>query len=381
MESPVEESANDRHGQGLPAKLDCYVMTNPTVAGHIKRPDSSSSSSPAMSLHALPVELILAIADHLPHDTLPALARTSSTICAVVQHVLYRHLSASAWSRNLDVVTLLARKPHIARHVRSFYIAIDSVSPVFRRFYSILAKALYNMSELHSLHLLVDSSLSWVLRDARPAYPNLVHFTCTFSLDDNVVRFLQKTPSLLELEVDSIPTMLARTPPIPSLPETSIPHLEQFIGSSRAATLIVPGRPVKSIHLNGTSLAEDDIPLLARSTAPVLVLGAVINSSPVAFLQLLHRHLPHLAYLRVMSTQSLFQPPTAVCLQASPRREFETDTCIGVLRAGGQRARFLLGAQRVRAIWDALGISTKTRRRIQAGLAVITPFEYDSSER
>ncbi|KAG8218410.1 hypothetical protein J3R82DRAFT_4035 [Butyriboletus roseoflavus] len=267
-----------------------------------------------MSLHALPVELLLSISEHIPSGALPALALTCSRLCPVAQRVLYRHLSASAWSRNLDVVALLARKPHIARHVRSFYIAIDSLAPVFRPFYSILAKALHNMSELQSLHLLVDSSVSWVLRHASAphAYPSLVHFTCTFPFDDNVVCFLQKTPSLLELEVDSIPTMLARTPPIPSLPETSIPHLEQFIGSSRAATLIVPGRPVKSIHFNGTSLAEDDIPLLACSSVPVLVLAAVTNSSPVAFLQLLHRHLPHLAYLRVMSTQSLFQPPTPV---------------------------------------------------------------------
>ncbi|KAH0839689.1 hypothetical protein J3R83DRAFT_610 [Lanmaoa asiatica] len=262
-----------------------------------------------MSLHALPLELLLSISEHLPNDALPALALASSRLCPVAQRVLYRHLSASPCSRNLSLVPLLARKPQIARHVRSLYLALDSLSPIFCRFYTILAKALHNMSELHSLHLLVDSSVSWVLRDA--AYPNLVHFTCTFALDDNVARFLQKTPSLLELEVDSIPTMVTRSPPTPSLPDTSIPHLEQFIGSSRAATLIVPGRPIKRIHLSGSSLAEDDIPLLARSSAPVLIFGAVTNSSPVAFLQLLHRHLPHLAYLRVMSTHNLFQQPTA----------------------------------------------------------------------
>ncbi|KAF8559042.1 hypothetical protein OG21DRAFT_1480908 [Imleria badia] len=248
----------------------------------------------------LPVELLLAIADLLPHDALAALALASSRLSHIAQRVLYRHLSLSAPSR---VLLLLARKPHIARHVRSFYLALDAVSPVFARFYVVLATALHNMSELHSLHLLVDSAASWVLRDA--SYPNLVHLTSTFALDDNVARLLQKTPSLLELEVDSIPTMSARSSPIPV---TAIPRLEQFIGSARAAALIVPGRPVRSIHLSG-SLAEDDVPLLARSTAPVLVLGAVTNSSPVSFLQLLHRHLPHLAYLRVMSTQNLFQPP------------------------------------------------------------------------
>ncbi|KAF8450782.1 hypothetical protein L210DRAFT_3639824 [Boletus edulis BED1] len=255
---------------------------------------------------SLPVELVLAIADLVPLASLPALARASSGFCHIAQSVLYRHVSAS---HNLAIVPLLARKPHIARHVRSFYIALDALAPLFSRFYSVLARALQNMSDLHSLHLLVDANLSWILRDPC-VYPNLVHFTCTFSFDDNVACFLQQTPSLLELEVDSIPTLLPPSSPLPDLPTTSIPHLQQFIGSSRAAALLVPGRPVNSIHLNDSTLTDDVVPLLARSTGPVLVLGAVTNASPVPLLQLLHRHLPHLAYLRVMSTQNLFQPPS-----------------------------------------------------------------------
>lgn len=268
-----------------------------------------------MSLQALPLELVLAVALHLPSNALPALALTCSTLSDIAQRVLYRHLSASTRSRNLALVALLAKKPHIARHVRSFYIALDSAAPIFSRFYASLANALHNMSELYSLHLLIDSSATWVLRD-HPPYPNLVHFTSTFALDHNLVHFLQLTPSLRELELDSIPTI--PHPPSPSLPNSSIPRLEQFIGSSRAANLIVPGRPVTSIYLDASILAEDDIPLLARSTAPVLVLSTVINSSPVPFLQRLHRHLPHLAYLRVMSTQNLCQPPSPVSSHSLP---------------------------------------------------------------
>ena len=266
----------------------------------------------------LPVELLLAIADLVPLDALPALALANSRLTDIAQRVLYRHISlAGPPARNLPVLRLLARKPHVARHVRSFYIAVHALSPVFANFYALLATALRNMSDLHSLHLLVDSAATWVLPDA--CYPTLVHFTSTFALDDNLARFLHNTPSLLELEVDSIPTLSTPTTPIPT---TAMPRLEQFIGSARAAAAIVPGRPVKSIHLNGV-LPEDDVPLLARSTAPVLVLGAVTNAPPVPFLQLLHRHLPHLAYLRVMSTQNLFQPPAPV--RAHPCRVVETD--------------------------------------------------------
>ncbi|KAG2158883.1 uncharacterized protein EDB93DRAFT_1099974 [Suillus bovinus] len=265
-----------------------------------------------MSMHSLPVELLDSVAQYLSSSSLAALAQTCSTLCPVAQRILYCSVSASAWSQNLCVIDTFAKKPHVARFVRSFYIAIDSLAPVFLAYYRQLAKAILNMSELTSLTLLVDSSVSWVLKEAssRIHFPHLLHFTCSFSFDENVARFLDRTPSLLELEVDSIPTTSTLQSPPPYLAPTSIPQLEQFIGSSRTAELIVPGRPVKSIHLNG-GLLEDDIPLLARSTVPVVILGAVTNSPPVPFLETLHRHVPHLVYLRVMSTKGIFMAPTA----------------------------------------------------------------------
>ncbi|KAG6334151.1 hypothetical protein ID866_4939 [Astraeus odoratus] len=266
-----------------------------------------------MSLHGLPVELLHIIAQDLDIHALAALAQTCSILCDVAQGSLYRHICVSAWSRNLCVVALLANKPSIARHVRSFYIAIDSLSAVFPSYYRLLSRAILNMSELTSLNLLVDSGVSWVLKDActRTSYPHLAHFTCSFPFDENVVQFLTKTPSLLELEVDSIPSTFACESLGASLSPATIPRLEQFIGSPRTARLLVPGRPVKSLHLNGGALTDEDITVLAQSTAPILVLGAVTNSSPLPFLEQLHRYLPHLAYLRIMTTQTILQPPAA----------------------------------------------------------------------
>lgn len=266
-----------------------------------------------MSMHSLPVELLNSIAQYLPSSSLAALAQTCTTLCPVAQRVLYCNVLASAWSQNLCVIDTLAKKPHIARFVRSFYIAVDSLAPVFLAYYRQLSKAILNMSELTSLTLLVDSSVSWVLKEAssRIHFQHLLQFTCSFSFDENVARFLDRTPSLLELEVDSIPTMSTRNSPPPYLAPTSIPQLEQFIGSSRTAELIVPGRPVRSIHLNGGGLTEDDIPLLARSAVPVVILGVVTNAPPVPFLETLHMHVPQLVYLRLMSTKDIFMAPTA----------------------------------------------------------------------
>ncbi|KAI6034040.1 hypothetical protein PISMIDRAFT_311236 [Pisolithus microcarpus 441] len=264
-----------------------------------------------LSLQNLPIELVHFIAQDLDIHALATFAQTCSSFCLVAQSFLYRRISVSAWSRNLCVVPLLARRPDIARHVRSFYIAVDSSPTVFPAYYGLLAKAILNMSELTSLNLLVDSGVSWVLKEActHTSYPFLTHFTCSFPFDENVIYFLGKTPSLLELEVDSIPSTFALNPLGASLPPTTIPRLEQFIGSPRTARALAPGRPIKSLHLNGSALTEEDIVLLARSTSPILVLGAVINSAPVPFLEHLYRYLPHLAYLRIMTTQTMHHPP------------------------------------------------------------------------
>ncbi|OJA15284.1 hypothetical protein AZE42_00948 [Rhizopogon vesiculosus] len=267
-----------------------------------------------MFMHHLPIELLDNVAQHLPSTSLTALAQTCSTLCPVAQRILYRYVSASAWTQNLCVVDTLAKKPHVARFVRSFYIAIDSLSPVFPPFYRQLANAILNMSELTSLNLLVDSSVSWVLKESSSHidFPHLLQFTCSFPFDENVAKFLDRTPSLLELEVDSMPTAFSRNSSTPYLSPTSIPRLEQYIGSSKTAELIVPGRPVRSVHLNGAGISEDDIPLLARSTVPIVVLGTVTKAPPVPFLEALRNHVPHLVYLRVMSTQDIFRAPTAV---------------------------------------------------------------------
>lgn len=268
-----------------------------------------------MFLQSLPVELLHVVAQDLDDCALAALAQTCSSLSTVAQCHLYRHLSVSAWSRNLDVVVLLATKPTIACHVRSFYIALESQCPVFASYYHLLAKAIYNMTGLISLDLIVDSSISWILRDAcsRPSYPYLTHLTCSFPFDGDVVRFLRRSPSLLELEVHSIPTLFTPNSLPTPLPSECIPHLEQFIGSPQAARLVVPGRPVKSLHLHSGVLTEEDVVLLAQSTAPVLVLGAETNSAPVPFLAHLRCHLPHLGYLRVMTT-TMVQPPSAVSI-------------------------------------------------------------------
>jgi len=73
------------------------------------------------------------------------------------------------------------------------------------------------------------------------------------------------------------------------------------MGSCQAVKVIVPGRPLESIHIHDGDLSEDEVACLAQSTGHIAVLGAITSALLVPFLKSLARYLPHLAYLRLMA--------------------------------------------------------------------------------
>ncbi|KZT26928.1 hypothetical protein NEOLEDRAFT_1089644 [Neolentinus lepideus HHB14362 ss-1] len=255
-----------------------------------------------MSLSTLPPELLDGVCQNLSTEDLVALSRSSSSFYPVAQRLLYRHIHASTHARNLSVVVTLAKRLDLASHVQSFSLVVDDTySPVFPSFYRLLRKSLAAMQGLKTLSIFVPPSMSWVLDadavGADPCYHRMEQFACSFPFNSDVIAFLRRAPALLELELDSVPSL---TPlPFPSLPSTSIPHLAQFIGSSEQATGVVPGRPVESIHLYGGDLTEDVMCSLSQSTVPVIALGANTTMSPIVFLESVTRYLPSIAFLRV----------------------------------------------------------------------------------
>lgn len=264
-----------------------------------------------MSIHNLPIEILDAICQLVRPTDLVTLATTHPKIHPVAQRLLYRHLSISSTSRNLSAVITLAKKPHVAQYVRSFSIRLDPYSTVFNSYYRHLATALSAMSELTSLDIFLDPSVSWVLQGTPASvYPRLLHFACSFSFDSYVANFLNKTHALVELEVDSVPVPSPLS--VASLPAASLPCLSQFIGSSHVAESIVPGRPIESVHLNSGDLTEGVVESLAKSTAHVVMLGATTSSLPVPLLRLLAEHMRHLVYLRMMTTYNFSEAPDVV---------------------------------------------------------------------
>jgi hypothetical protein len=269
-----------------------------------------------MSLPRLPIELFNIIFSHLCLSDLAALCRTHSLFKPIVQRILYRHLVLSSSHHNLSVVVTLSNNPPIARVVRTLSITINPSAHVLRPFYSALRDALSTMSELTSLHLSLDTNVnpSWVLtpRTHHVTYPRLHTFTSSFSFDAHVTGFLERTPALEKLELDTAP--VSGTAPLPFLSHAAIPRLVHFMGPYQAIKVIVPGRPLESIHIHDGDLSEDEVACLAQSTGHIAVLGAITSALLVPFLKSLARHLPYLSYLRLMAPFHVsLKPSDDVC--------------------------------------------------------------------
>lgn len=263
-------------------------------------------------LSSLPIELLDGVCQCLSPSDLISLSLTSSWALPVAQRLLYREVSVSHTHHNLGIVVTLAKKADIARCVRVFSIHVDPSSTVlFSSFYRELATALSSMTELTSLEVFVDPQASWVLPVTRTStFPRLLRFSCSFPLDYHVGKFLEKSESLAEVQVDSLVT--PQMPHDALLSAASMPSLAQFSGSSEAAKYIVPGRPVQSIHIDSGDLTEDVVDSLAESASRITVLGAMSSLLPIPLLRLLSQRMPHLVYLRITATCSFEEAPDVV---------------------------------------------------------------------
>jgi len=259
------------------------------------------------SLSSLPIELINFLCDNLCPADLAAVAATDVRLYRIALRPLYRHLVLD--NHNLSCVFTLACKPHIAALVRSFSIRLSPFSYLLKSFYRLLATALSNMTEITSLHVSIDQAASWIMstRD-NASYRRLTHFSSSFHLDDNLIRFLNKADALLELELDPRPF----NSPLLCLRDGALPLLKHFTGSSQAAQYLVPGRPVENIHLHSGDLTEEVADSLSKSTASILVLAATTSSHSVSLIGTLTRCMEHLVHLRIVTTYNFSHPPDTV---------------------------------------------------------------------
>jgi hypothetical protein len=275
-----------------------------------------------MSLSLFPTEILNSICLHLPNIDLVSVATANTTLCAISQRLLYRHISIVLSPANPRVVNTLASRPDISQHVRTFSLILHGNNPA--GFYHLLTSALTGMTELESLVLLIGSDNSSVLTGSTKYlhYPRLRHFTCSFAFDQDVANFLDRTPNIVELELNS-----ATAPPsvLPHLSSTAIPHLSRFLGPSWVAELVVPGRPVQALFLSNGLLNEFVLSQLARSSYPIVLLDAISNTRLVPCLEAIARNLPSLNYLRLMTMVPCDGHPDSVCIS---RNAHQTTLCL-----------------------------------------------------
>ncbi|TBU32082.1 hypothetical protein BD311DRAFT_655462 [Dichomitus squalens] len=328
-----------------------------------------------MGLATLPVELLDAVLAPLTynHTALSAVALSCAALNPSATRLLYRHLSLSAYGRNLSLVHLLAARPDLAKHVRTFSAHLDDAQPAILPTYSALQHALRLMTNLNSLALYVDASASWILSPPQaesgqkasgppspgPAfYPRLEHLTCNFPLDAHLSSFLAQAPSLISLTLSSVHSdddagsepghadADAPTPAHPkspprhaAIPPSHIPLLEAYTGPAYLLPTLV-SRPLKAVHLFGDLTPSllavcaagapfvdeavdhlsdlsldadtDRIPSagsLSAAGAEMQVMSAMTSVPPAQLLEALAVAFPNLICLRLMTTRALWDLP------------------------------------------------------------------------
>lgn len=240
-----------------------------------------------MPFASLPYELVFHIAAYLSNLDLLSLATTNLFLAHIAQHLLYRDLHLSSYSHNLSLVITLAKKPHIAAHVRSFALHIEPSAILFRSFYDALRTALSNMSELTSLQLFLDPPRSSALRSV-DAFSDLLNVSAYLAHDHYLAFCLAK----------------------PQLDFEGFPRFGKHLGPRRIPAY---SRPAESSgRSNSGNILESVAAKLVKSTVPVILFEANIDSLSIPFLLSLSRAMPCLRYVRFTATSNNVQPPSNV---------------------------------------------------------------------
>ncbi|KAK2466514.1 hypothetical protein APHAL10511_002156 [Amanita phalloides] len=251
-----------------------------------------------MPFASLPYELVFHIATYLSKHNLLSLATTTHYLSLIAQHLLYRDLHVGTPSHNLSLVITLAKKPHIAAHVRSFALHIEPTTILFRSFYDALRTALSNMSELTSLQLFLDSNFSSPFRSTDVDLPSR---SPSPAFDHHIPLCL---PNPL-LDLDFLPIMDDIGHSLHSLPnfgKFAVPFRTWGMSSGHS----VPS----SLRPNSSNILESVAAKLVKMTVPVILFEANIDSLSIPFLLSLSQAMPRLRYVRFTATSNNVEPPS-----------------------------------------------------------------------
>jgi hypothetical protein len=205
-----------------------------------------------MSSISIPVDILRIILEHLDQDDLTRICLLNKICCSCSRDILYRNV----YLPRILVYHTLVQSTHLARRVRSFTV---------KYWHPELAQALQNMTCLRNLTLLSVGEPPNVLLDG--CIFNLDTFTCEFSYDESLIKFLQSQPSLREAHFFSTPVCL---PKLLDLEPTCLPNLTRITAPYTWIPHILPGRPVSEVSsIRYMDENPVDFSIYALSTVPI----------------------------------------------------------------------------------------------------------------
>jgi hypothetical protein len=222
---------------------------------------------------SIPVDVLLAILEHVSKADLVTLCQVNKICCSCSQDVLYRNISVRIPESH--VIQILARSTDLAKRVRSFEMYYSQSDRE-------LSVALKNMTSLRHLALLqvfVAPFLDAAVLDGCTF--QLDTFRCPFYYNETLRKLLDSQPSLTYVYFRSGLDV--------SIPfeQTLLPNLTRVkTDYHQWLPILIPGRPVRSITTYEPDPVIDepvdpdfDSSFFALSTGPLLKLNI-----PVLFL-------------------------------------------------------------------------------------------------
>ena len=234
----------------------------------------------------LSIDVLQMILDNVDEAALVAVCQVNKVCCSCSQDILYRNIIVDTDDR-LQVCLTLAKSTHLARRVRSFVVtAVVCYSP------KKMAKALRNMSSLHSLTL--HSQPSYILDGCTF---KLDSFTYHRQYDNHLKKFLDSQPSLTHLELLS--SFTARTVTV-EFKASFLPNLTRVSTWFSWLPLIIPGRPVNEVNAFFEDFISEypvNLDFFTLSTAPIRRLAifyCYLHTTPEQLLASIFPSLVHL---------------------------------------------------------------------------------------
>jgi hypothetical protein len=232
---------------------------------------------------SIPIDILWLILEHVDKATLVKMCKLNKVCCSCSQDVLYRDIRVDRLPNDARVFHTLAQSTHLARRVRSFELMIHVDSKQCK-----LQESLQNMTCLRILR--IYSNIDFSILEGCTF--KLLSFTCSFSNDRALDRFLLEQSSITDLEA-----YFSTLYDWPELGVTFLPKLTRVVAPFTKLPLLVPNRPVEEVSALGYNFEDDDLSFLTHSAIPIQKLTVEhmhLFPKPGQFLASLFPSLTHL---------------------------------------------------------------------------------------